>query len=196
MITFLTDSTDIARIHFSSRLNLKQRSKLGQFLTPATIARFMARKFSNLSGNISLLDPGAGVGSLTAAFVERLLINPHDVKKCLITAYEVESIFIPSLQQCLIECCTALESRGIEANYYLHEESFIAAIPEKNLPLLTTSANSFTHAILNPPYKKINNQSIEKKILANIGIETVNLYRAFVCNTSRLRLGLDKNRVV
>ena len=190
MITFLTDSTDIARIHCSSRLNLKQRSKLGQFLTPAAIARFMARKFSNLSGNISLLDPGAGVGSLTAAFVERLLINPHDVKRCLITAYEVESIFIPSLQQCLIECCTALESRGIEANYCLHEESFIAAIPERNLPLFTTSANSFTHAILNPPYQKINNQSIEKKILAKLGIETVNLYSAFVWLTT-LQLALD-----
>jgi len=180
MITFLTDSTDIARIHCSSRLNLKQRSELGQFLTPASIARFMAGKFSNLSSHISLLDPGAGVGSLTAAFVERLLMNPSNIKRCLITAYEVESIFIPSLQQCLIECCTALESRGIQADYCLREESFIEAITEISLPLFTTSATSFTHAILNPPYKKINNQSIEKKLLSKLGIETVNLYSAFV----------------
>ena len=180
MIAFLTDSTDISRIHCSSKLNLKQRNELGQFLTPAPIARFMAGKFSNLSGNISLLDPGAGVGSLTAAFVERLLINPHDVKRCSITAYEVESIFIPSLQQCLIECCTALESRGIQADYCLREESFIEAITERNLPLFSTFANSFTHAILNPPYKKINNQSMEKKLLSKLGIETVNLYSAFV----------------
>jgi adenine-specific DNA-methyltransferase len=101
MMTFLTDSTDITRIHFSSRLNIKQRSKLGQFLTPATIARFMAGQFSNLAGHISLLDPGAGVGSLTTAFVERLLMSSDPVESCFITAYEIESSFLlPS--QCRI----------------------------------------------------------------------------------------------
>jgi adenine-specific DNA-methyltransferase len=177
---FLTDSADITRIYFSSRLNLKQRSELGQFLTPAPVARFMAGQFSSLSGHISLLDPGAGVGSLTAAFVERLLANPNEVKSCFITAYEVESTFLSSLKQCLIECCAALKSKGIQANYCLREESFIEAFSEINLPLFTTSSINFTHAILNPPYKKIHSQSAEKKILSKIGIETVNLYSAFV----------------
>ncbi len=177
---FLTDSADITRIHFSSRLNLKQRSELGQFFTPAPVARFMARQFSSLSGHINLLDPGAGVGSLVAAFVEQLLANPNEVKSCLITAYEVESAFISSLRQCLIECCTALKSRGIQANYCLHEQSFIEAFKKINLPLFTTPSIKFTHAILNPPYKKIHSQSIEKKILSKLGIETGNLYSAFV----------------
>jgi adenine-specific DNA-methyltransferase len=79
MTTFLTDSADIARVYYSSRLSLKQRSELGQFLTPATVARSMARQFNNLSGHIHLLDPGAGVGTLTAAVVERLLANPDQV---------------------------------------------------------------------------------------------------------------------
>jgi adenine-specific DNA-methyltransferase len=180
MAIFLTDSTEINRIYLSSRLDLKQRSELGQFLTPVSVASFMARQFSNLSGNISLLDPGAGVGALTAAFVERILANPNQVKSCFITAYEVEAIFISSLRQCLVECCVALENKGIKANYCLHEASFIKAFTEINLPLFTNSSISFTHAILNPPYKKINSQSVEKKILSRLGIETVNLYSAFV----------------
>ncbi|WP_339378966.1 Eco57I restriction-modification methylase domain-containing protein [Fischerella muscicola] len=180
MTMFLTDSADITRIYFSSRLNLKQRSELGQFLTPAPVARLMAGQFSSLSGHISLLDPGAGVGPLTAAFVERLLANPNEVKSCFITACEVESAFLSSLKQCLIECCAALKSKGIQANYCLREESFIEAFPQINLPLFTTSSINFTHAILNPPYKKIHSQSVEKKILSKIGIETVNLYSAFV----------------
>lgn len=180
MSMFLTDSTDITRIHISSKLNLKQRRELGQFLTPAPIARFMAGQFSHLSGHISLLDPGAGVGSLTAAFVERLLENPNEVKSCLITVYEVESTFLSSLKNCLIDCCAALKSSGIQADYCLYEKSFIEKITEINLPLFTTSSISFTHAILNPPYKKIHSQSVEKKILSKIGIETVNLYSAFV----------------
>ncbi|GAX36398.1 type II site-specific deoxyribonuclease [Nodularia sp. NIES-3585] len=181
MKTFLTDSTDITRIHFSSRLDLKQRSELGQFLTPAPVARFMARQFSSLSGNIRLLDPGAGVGALTAAFVERLLANSHKVESCFITAYEVEATFLSSLKECLINCCAALENKGIQANYCLHEKNFIKDVAEINLPLFTTSSStSFTHAILNPPYRKISSQSIEKKILSKLGIETVNLYSAFV----------------
>jgi adenine-specific DNA-methyltransferase len=180
MMTFLTDSTDITRIHFSSKLNPRRRSELGQFLTPAPIARFMAGQFRNLSGHISLLDPGAGIGTLTAAFVEQLLVTPNQVESCFITAYEIETTFLPLLKRCLIQCCAALKNAGIEADYCLHEKSFIEAAAEVSLPLFTMSATNFTHAILNPPYKKISNQSIEKKILSGLGIETVNLYSAFV----------------
>ncbi|MFM5887113.1 MAG: BsuBI/PstI family type II restriction endonuclease [Dolichospermum sp.] len=180
MTNFLTDSLDINRFHFSSRLNLKQRSELGQFLTPAPVARFMAEQFNNLSGHISLLDPGAGIGSLTAAFVERLLINADQIESCLITTYEVEETFLPCLEECLIECCNALKNKGIKADYSLRNESFIESIGKTNLPLFTKNYHNFTHAIINPPYKKINNQSIEKKILSKLGIETANLYSAFV----------------
>ena len=180
MTTFLTDSTDINRFNLSAKLNPKQRSELGQFMTPATVARLMAGQFNNLSGHINLLDPGAGFGSLTAAFVERLLTNSNQVESCFITAYEVEASFIPSLQECLNHCCQALKNRGIKADYCLQNESFIGSIPENNLPLFNTYAQNFTHAIMNPPYKKINSKSIEKKILSNLGIETVNLYSAFV----------------
>ena len=180
MISYITDFTDINRIHFCSKLSLKQRSELGQFLTPAVVARLMVGQFNNLSGHINLLDPGAGVGSLTAAFVERLLTNSHQVESLFITAYEVEASFIPSLEECLNQCCQALKNRGIKAGYCLRNESFIGSITENNLPLFNTYIQNFTHAILNPPYKKISSKSIEKKILSNLGIETVNLYSAFV----------------
>jgi adenine-specific DNA-methyltransferase len=190
MAIFLTDSTDINRIYLSSRLDLKQRSELGQFLTPAPIARLMAQQFNNISGNISFLDPGAGVGALTAAFVERILANPHHVKSCLITAYEIESAFLSSLEQCLTQCCLALENQGINANYCLRPESFIQPVSNINLPLFTNYFKKFTHAIVNPPYKKISNQSLERKILSSLGIETVNLYSAFVWLTC-LQLAQD-----
>lgn len=177
---FLTDSADITKAYCSSRLNLKQRSELGQFFTPATVARFMAGQFNNLSGHIHLLDAGAGVGTLTTAVIERLLANPEEVKSCSITAYEIEPVFLPFLNQTLTECCIALKNKGIQADYCLHEENFIKAGSEVNLPLLKKSIPDFTHVILNPPYKKIDSQSVEKKILTSIGVETANLYSAFV----------------
>ncbi len=180
MIPFLTESIDITRIRLSSQLNRDQRSQWGQFFTPIPIARFLADKFNNLSGDIKLLDPGAGIGILTAAFVERLLLNSHPVKSCFITAYEVEEQFLSPLKLCLEECCFALNQKGIKADYCLQNKSFLDANIEINLPLFSETYPKFTHVITNPPYKKISNQSLEKKILAQQGIETVNLYSAFI----------------
>ncbi|MBC5793657.1 Eco57I restriction-modification methylase domain-containing protein [Sphaerospermopsis sp. LEGE 00249] len=180
MISHITIITDIIGVNLSAKLNLIQRSELGQFLTPATVAKFMAGQFNNLSGHISLLDPGAGVGTLTAAFVEQLLLNSHQVESCFLTAYEIESTFISSLEKCLIECCRALENKGIKADYSVKQESFINSLTANNLPLFNNASQNFTHAIINPPYKKINSQSIERKQLSKLGIETVNLYSAFV----------------
>jgi hypothetical protein len=43
-----------------------------------------------------------------------------------------------------------------------------------------SKARNFTHAILNPPYKKINSDSAHRALLRAAGLETVNLYTAFV----------------
>jgi hypothetical protein len=40
--------------------------------------------------------------------------------------------------------------------------------------------SGYTHAILNPPYKKIKSDSEHRLLLRDVGIETVNLYSAFV----------------
>lgn len=179
-MTFLTDSADIANIHYTSKLTSKKRGELGQFLTPAAIARFMANQFDNTSGHISLLDAGAGVGVLTAAFVERLLINPKNITSCCLTAYEIEVSFLPALEKCLNQCCSALNRCGIKADYNLLHKDFIESGAEFSLPLLNMSQSHFSHAILNPPYRKISSKSVEKKYLRNAGIDTVNLYSAFV----------------
>ncbi|MDY7021552.1 MAG: BsuBI/PstI family type II restriction endonuclease [Cyanobacteriota bacterium] len=180
MTIFLTEATDITRIRLASQLNSKQCRQFGQYLTPAPIARLIAQQFNPLSGHIKLLDPGAGIGSLTVAFVERVLSNSHNIESCLITAYEIEEQFLIPLEQSLKECCVALINQGIKADYCLYRQSFLEANLEINLPLLSEFHPKFTHIITNPPYKKINNQSVEKKILTQLGIETVNLYSAFI----------------
>ncbi|MDM9379865.1 Eco57I restriction-modification methylase domain-containing protein [Chlorogloeopsis sp. ULAP01] len=44
----------------------------------------------------------------------------------------------------------------------------------------------FTHAILNPPYLKINAHSQVRKLLRAIGLETSNLYTGFMAATAKL----------
>ena len=42
---------------------------MGQFMTPAPVARFMASLFRSRRLSLRVLDAGAGVGSLSAAIV-------------------------------------------------------------------------------------------------------------------------------
>jgi len=45
---------------------------------------------------------------------------------------------------------------------------------------LGRKGSGYTHAILNPPYKKINSHSAHRALLRLVGLETVNLYTAFL----------------
>ncbi|WP_311582866.1 DNA methyltransferase family protein [Streptomyces lancefieldiae] len=59
--------TEARRQESSSALDAKQRAKLGQYFTPAPAADFIASLARlEASETIRVLDPGAGVGSLTA----------------------------------------------------------------------------------------------------------------------------------
>ncbi len=52
--------------------------------------------------------------------------------------------------------------------------------------LFTGRGERFTHAILNPPYRKIDAHSATRRLLDAAGIEVSNLYAAFVWLTARL----------
>ena len=67
----LVEQVDLYRVDASRKLDPKKRSALGQFMTPVSVAAFMASLFGENEGqDIQLLDAGAGVGSLTAATVQ------------------------------------------------------------------------------------------------------------------------------
>ena len=68
----LLDHADSVRRAIAPGIALKRKSALGQFMTPAPVAQFMASLFppSALS-TCTLLDAGAGVGALSCAFLDR-----------------------------------------------------------------------------------------------------------------------------
>lgn len=72
----LLGQVETKRLQVSRQVSRSQRSTFGQFFTPAPIARLIASQFQKLEGDISLVDPGAGMGNLPAAFVERVLQQP------------------------------------------------------------------------------------------------------------------------
>jgi hypothetical protein len=71
----LVDSVDFFRLDANRKIDPERRSELGQFMTPPATAKLMASMFDEKHvehTDIRLLDPGAGVGSLTAAFVAEM----------------------------------------------------------------------------------------------------------------------------
>ena len=89
----------------SMAANPERKSQLGQFFTPAAIAGFMADLFdSGRSKNGLLLDAGAGVGSLSAAFLDRWEAGGLVFKQVELHAFEIDEALHPYLTQTLKAC--------------------------------------------------------------------------------------------
>lgn len=171
----LTTAED-ARATLSSMLDPIRRSALGQFMTPAPIAQFMASMFGPLPNEVKLLDAGAGLGALTAAFVSEACNRKAKPKVIDVTLFEVDAILADQLEITLAACATECNAVGVQFRSNVLRDDFIAYSGE---PLLKQH-RQFDCAILNPPYAKINTGSHTRNTLSRLGIETSNLYTGFV----------------
>lgn len=167
----------------------EEKSQLGQFLTPPDVAGLVASLFQPLrpGASVRLLDPGAGVGSLTAAFVNWLLQQEHHPASVEIVAVELDDTLVPLLAQTLRACETLTANVGISLRAQVVHRDFLK-LCEEEMSLFTTTGvlKPFTHAILNPPYRKINAESQERELLSKRGIEVSNIYAGFVALTTLL----------
>jgi len=142
-------------------------------MTPSTVARFMASLFpSSTLRTCRLLDAGAGVGALSCAFLDRWIaadgLGFHNVE---VEAHEIDGALRPHLETAL-----AAYAERFPVTFRVSPGDFIWEAARQSWQ----GSGRFTHAILNPPYKKINSTSQHRFILRRAGIETVNLYSAFV----------------
>lgn len=181
--TNLLSVTESRRKAANGKLVQETKSALGQYMTPASVASFMASLFPMpVSKNIKLLDPGAGVGSLTSAFVDHFCTPNSNV--CIdLTAYEIDSVMRDYLRQNLSLCEESANREKcnfswelINKDFVIESSRMIASIDS----LWQEDVKKFSHCIMNPPYKKIQSSSRHRTSLRTAGIETVNLYSAFV----------------
>ena len=162
------DTADSVRREVAPRIAQKRKSEFGQFMTPSSVARFMAGMFPpSTVQTCHLLDAGAGVGALSCAFLDRWVAGGFGFKSVEATAYEVDDTLRGHLVQHL--------SGYSRVKPHVIAGDYIELATAEGL-----GSKGYTHAILNPPYKKINSQSSHRLALRSVGIETVNLYTAFV----------------
>lgn len=168
----------------SAQTDEQFRSSLGQFMTPATVAAFMASMFTVRKQSIRLLDPGAGVGALTAAFVTDQLGRRKPPKQIAVTAYEIDAELLPHLLKTLDHCERTCRDKGIRFGFDLRREDFIgASVGQRSL--FGDPKGCYDCVIMNPPYRKIRSDSPTRRMLSAAGIETSNLYTAFMLLAAR-----------
>jgi hypothetical protein len=174
----ITERIEAARPMVAVASTASRRSELGQFMTPAAVARFMASLFViPPNARLRLLDPGAGQGALSAAFIQRWRHDAIADSALDVTAYEIDDTLRSHLTEHLEACQTNANSPDRQLGIMVQPYDFIQAAVHR-LEFCTRA--NFTHAILNPPYKKINPLSPHRHWLRQAGIETVNLYSAFM----------------
>ena len=176
----LVDNIDFFRLDANRKLDSHRRSDLGQFMTPPATARLMASMFEAKQERISLLDAGAGVGSLTAAFVAEICGRAEKPRVIHATVYEIEPSLAEYLGQTLRQCANTCEHAGIEFQSDLLRDNFIDDGVRMLRQQMFEPARRFDCAILNPPYKKISSDSEMRLMLREIGIETSNMYTGFL----------------
>ena len=169
-MTELLSSPMQLRLEYPNVADRTHQSALGQFMTPAPVARFMASLFRPIKGPLRLIDPGAGIGALATAALECWSRGELGRGHMEVVAHEMDERLHSRLENVLGAFSGArVKLQIVEGDYLRH-----AADAIKN------GAPRFTHAILNPPYKKIGSASESRLTCRDIGLETVNLYSAFV----------------
>ncbi len=184
----LLTTVDTTRRDTTQRLDPRRRVLLGQFLTPAPVASFMAGMIECRKRVFRVLDPGAGVGSLSAALVDAMCRTPRRPEAILLTAYEMDPMLTGHLRATLDLCRKASENAGIRFESRIVAEDFLE-VGSRTLAgdlFAPGEDERFDCAILNPPYRKIRTESRERKLLRAIGVETSNLYTGFLAVTAQL----------
>ncbi|MDA8325695.1 MAG: BsuBI/PstI family type II restriction endonuclease [Nitrospiraceae bacterium] len=189
-IDSLLDRVDLLRLQAMSSVTEKGRLELGQVFTPKPVAKLMASFFPHFPENIRLLDPGAGIGSLTAAVVAEIKNRQKKPKTLEVHAYEKDPFLIDSLTKTLHICQDELASYKVKFSFTIFNKDFIESASEILIssPLFMGNQKGglFNSVILNPPYRKINAETEERRLFSRMGIETTNLYSGFLTLSIRL----------
>ena len=174
----LLSRTEARRVATLAELDAGTQARLGQFFTPERAAQLIASMpILPESGVLRVLDPGAGVGSLSAALVNRVLAGAPNVA-IEVTAVEVDPRVAPQLRATMADC----EASAARVGRQVSTKVVIADFIESSVGFLAqrTLQGPFDIVVMNPPYAKLGTDSPHRRALVAYGVDCPNLYAAFM----------------
>jgi adenine-specific DNA-methyltransferase len=166
------------RSRTSAILDPNVRVDWGQFFTPRASANLVASMAPlPTEAGWRLIDPGAGVGSLTAALVARWIIET-DLPTMSVLAYEIDPYLVEPLEATLTEARTLAAAVGRTLHTSICNENFVLSPP---------AGGAGNILLMNPPYKKLNVDSDERAALmcSEHPVRVTNIYAAFLVRAVR-----------
>lgn len=178
-IESLVRRTEERRIRASAELAQNMRARLGQFFTPCEAADLIAGLPRPMAvESLRCLDPGAGVGSLSAAVVARV-VREGSHRALDLVAVEVDTELLPYLEETLRDCIEVAAQYGIAMRSTILNEDVFNAVAGLDGPD-SSLGRPFDLVIMNPPYRKLNSNAPERLALASQGADCSNIYSGFL----------------
>ncbi len=190
-VSGLVDYASNLQRRYEQLTSIEERKRKGQFFTPPEVCSFMAGLFSEPADDTyRFLDPGAGIGSLTAAVCERL---SRAGRSCRIEAhvFENHAEMLPYLRETMDHCRNELEMAGHSLIVFIHDEDFIldAAATAQGAGGLfdkATGLEDLDAVIMNPPYFKLNKSSEYARVMEAVVHGQPNIYAFFLAASAQM----------
>lgn len=158
-----------------------ERKQLGQFLTPPQIARTMARRMcAGLEKSVvSVMDPSAGSGVLTAAIVESLLSLDPKPSRIDISMHEIDPRLARVLKRLADRIRRVGSTIGVRIRVHIYIDDFL-------MSETAHEKTKFDIVIANPPYFKLGKRDPRSQRHAYAVHGQPNIYGLFMAACARL----------
>ena len=163
---------------YIERMPKSLRKKYGQFFTSRETAAFMAELFTvPKQREITILDPGAGSGILSAALIERLQGDPC-IEKIKLTCYENDQNILKLLNSNIRFACA---NSSKEISFEIVAENYILSQVSNYNYMLDADKTPIKYDLIigNPPYMKIAKDAPEALAMQDVCYGAPNLYFLF-----------------
>jgi len=164
---------DTRRLHRITSVCKTHKEKYAQYLTPVEIALFMAKitmRYFQPTDTVNILDPGAGTGILSCSFISEFIRKNNSTIN--LDAYEIDNSILSELEHSYKTIDSVKNFK-----YQIFNKNFITDVGSD---IALGFNKKYNVIIMNPPYQKINTNTIYKNVLHDISIDTVNTYSAFI----------------
>ena len=141
----------------------EQNIRIGRFFTKKGSAALMSVLCRPTAADtVSILDPGAGTGILSAALMERLCRSQTPPKLIELTCYENDAMMLPMLEYNLVRLRRRMRhDYGVKLVYTVRTENFILAAADE-------AGGFYDYVIQNPPSELLSKDSAEVEALSSL----------------------------
>jgi adenine-specific DNA-methyltransferase len=175
------------QLRHEAAILIESRKEKGQVFTPVSVCRYMAGLFTRIPERVRLLDAGAGVGSLAAAFCERVLTLPSP-RQLEITLYESDPVLLPLLEENMRQCRSAMAAAGHDLCFTVRGEDFILTTRGRREQRMLfddgEAGEEFDAVIMNPPYFKVGEDSVHALSMGDVFQGQTNIYMMFMARAA------------